>query len=89
MNKKALAGGITIAFFVLVMLGAIVLTGDFQNYNNNGISGISYTGTNAGDLPFELFETYGPLLMVLGLLMFGAIIGAAYVAKEDDEDDTD
>ena len=86
MNKKALVAGIIIASFALVMLGAVALSGDFQEYNDNGVGDISYTGTEEGDLPYELFETYGPLLLVLGLLMFGAIIGAAYVAKEDDDD---
>jgi len=89
MNKKALVAGMIIASFALVMLGAVALSGDFQDYNDNEVGGISYTGTEEGDLPYELFETYGPVLLVLGLLMFGAIIGAAYVAKEDDDDGTD
>jgi hypothetical protein len=33
---------------------------------------------------YQLFEEFGPILLVLALLMFGSIIGGVYIAKEDD-----
>lgn len=38
----------------------------------------------ADTLNYAVFETYGPVLLVLATLMFGAIIGGVYLAKEDD-----
>ncbi|MCL2031798.1 MAG: hypothetical protein FWG96_00765 [Methanomassiliicoccaceae archaeon] len=41
-------------------------------------------------LNFALFEKYGPLMLILALLMFGAMIGGVCVAREEVEsDDTD
>ncbi len=39
-------------------------------------------------LNFALFETYGPVLIVVTLMLFGAIIGAACISREDDDDDS-
>jgi NADH:ubiquinone oxidoreductase subunit 6 (subunit J) len=93
MNRKALLIGIVIAAVVLVMLSAAVLSGDFGALNDNGPSKTPFVPEESGlsdeSLPFVLFEGYGPVLLVLAILMFGAIIGGAYIAKEDDEDDTD
>ncbi|MDD3398631.1 MAG: hypothetical protein PHW93_03425 [Candidatus Methanomethylophilaceae archaeon] len=42
-------------------------------------------GDNITDtLNYAVFETYGPVLLVLATLMFGAIIGGVYLSKEDD-----
>jgi len=41
-------------------------------------------------LNYVLFETYGPLLLILALLMFGAMIGGVCLAREESEhDDSD
>ena len=41
-------------------------------------------------LNYGVFEAYGPLLIVLALLMFGAMVGGICVAREEVEnDDTD
>jgi len=41
-------------------------------------------------LNYALFEQYGPLLLILALLMFGAMIGGVCIAREESEhDDTD
>ncbi len=37
----------------------------------------------AESLNHALFEEYGPVVMVMGLLMFAAILGGVYLAKED------
>ena len=38
---------------------------------------------------YQLFEEFGPILLVLALLMFGSIIGGVYIAKEDDNEETE
>jgi len=93
MNKKALLVGAAAAAVVLVMFASVALSGEFGELNDNGMSSIPFTSDGddliEGSLPEVLFEGYGPVLLVLAILMFGAIIGGAYVAKEDDDDDSD
>jgi len=36
---------------------------------------------------YQMFEEFGPILLVLALLMFGSIIGGVYIAKEDDAEE--
>jgi len=91
MNKRTAAIGVIIAAAVLVMMSSAVLTYDWEA---DEMHSIPFTPNPDGDLVagslnFELFETYGPVILVLAMLMFGAIIGGAYVAKEEDEDDSD
>jgi len=92
MNKKALLAAAAVAAAVLVMFAAVAVSGEFSDYNDNGMSSIPFTsdGDNIidGSLPDTLFEGYGPVLLVLAILMFGAIIAGAYIAKEDDDDDS-
>ncbi len=37
-----------------------------------------------GDLNHALFEEYGAVVMVMAILMFAAILGGVYLAKEED-----
>jgi len=91
MNKRTAAIGVIIASAVLLMMASAVLTYDWEA---DEMHNIPFTPDSDGDLipgslNFELFETYGPVILVLAMLMFGAIIGGAYVAKEEEEDDSD
>ena len=38
-------------------------------------------------LNYQVFEHYGPLLIVLALLMFGAMVGGICIAREEIEND--
>jgi len=94
MNKKALLVGAAVGAALMVMLIAVVLSDDIGEVGDNEMSSIPFTPDDdgkliAGSLPEVLFEGHGPVLLVLAVLMFGAIIGGAYIAKEDDEDDSD
>jgi len=94
MVKRTMLIGVAIAATVLVMFAAITLSDDMKGFEGKEPNGVPFTpeddGTlDTGSLPYVLFEEYGPVLLVLAILMFGAIIGGAYIAKEDDEDDTD
>ena len=91
MNRKALVPGIVMAVAVALMFSAAALS--FGDYNVNDSQEQPFAPED-GDLSersinYVLFEEYGPILLVLALLMFGAIIGGVYIAREDDEDDTD
>jgi len=97
MNKKV-AIGVCVAALLLTVLAVSVMETDWDNHvTNDSPQGIDFTGaTDASgemdhnSLNFALFETYGPLLLILALLMFGAMIGGVSIAREEDEsDDTD
>ena len=45
---------------------------------------------NHNSLNWQVFEHYGPLLIILALLMFGAMVGGICISREENEtDDTD
>jgi hypothetical protein len=91
MNKKSLMIGIAVAATLLVMLSAVAVSDEWSGMDE--MTKIEYTlddeGVAAeGSLNFVLFEEHGHVMFILALLLFGAIIGGAYVAKEGDDDDT-
>jgi len=91
MNKQF---GVVIAVAMLAVLGGVLLTMD---WDKTGIgyaddvpeNGVEFT-TNGGSLSnnsinYVLFEDYGPLLLVLGGLMFGAIIAGVCISREEED----
>lgn len=97
MNKKV-AIGICVSALLLTVLAASVMATDWDDYmTNDSPESIPFDGEvdEYGDLDpnslnYALFEQYGPLLLVLALLMFGAIIGGVCIAREEeDHDDSD
>ncbi len=47
-------------------------------------------GLKENSLNYQVFEHYGPLLIVLAMLMFGAMVGGICISREENEtDDTD
>ena len=93
MNKKSLMIGMAVAATLMVMLSAVALSDEWGGMNDNGMTDIPYTSGDDGilidgSLNLVLFEEHGHVMFILALLLFGAIIGGAYVAKEGDDDDT-
>ena len=97
MNKK-IAIGVGIAAVLLVVLAVAVIETEWNDHvTNDSPQSIDFTGdTDASgnmdhnSLNYALFETYGPLLLILALLMFGAMVGGICIAREESEhDDTD
>ena len=103
MSKRAAAGS-GVAAVLLVALGACIYATSWDNMNDeptafayNGEAGQNAPSNmdDAGNLKtnslnYGVFEAYGPLLIVLALLMFGAMVGGICVAREEVEnDDTD
>ena len=96
MNKKV-AIGVGVSVLLLAVLGASILTTDWDDFvTNESPESIPFDGVvddsgnlDPNSLNYALFEEYGPLLLVLALLMFGAIVGGVCVAREEvDNDDT-
>jgi len=95
MNKKIVVG-VCVAAALLAVFGLGIMATDWSFLPNDSpesidFSGIDDTGNlNPESLNYALFEKYGPLLLVLAVLMFGAMIGGVCLAREESEhDDTD
>ncbi|MDR3205625.1 MAG: hypothetical protein LBT41_00780 [Candidatus Methanoplasma sp.] len=94
MNKRALAGAVTAAALLAVLIGAIVLTEWDDHVTNDSPEDIPFDNVvdengdiDRGSLNYALFEEYGPLLLIVALLMFGAMVGGICIAKEEVEND--
>lgn len=94
MNKK-IAIGICVSALLLTVLAASVIATDWDDYvTNETPESIPFEGDvdDNGDLDpnslnYALFEKYGPLLLILALLMFGAMIGGVCIAREENDRD--
>lgn len=94
MNKKIAIGVVTTAL-LLTLLTASVMATDWDDYvTNDSPEGIEfnpdtdeYGNLDHNSLNYALFEQYGPLLLILALLMFGAIVGGVCIAREEEESD--
>lgn len=91
MKRKALVG-MALGLALVVVMGGMIIDTQWPN-TDDGMHSIEFSPSD--DVPFEetlnfaLFETYGPLLIVVTLMLFGAIIGAACISREEDDDDSD
>ena len=90
MNKRTAVAGVVIAVAVLALMSSAMLSYDW--YQDDGPQSIPFAPDADGELVegalnYKLFEVYGPVILVLAMVMFGAIIGGAYVAKEEDDED--
>jgi NADH:ubiquinone oxidoreductase subunit 6 (subunit J) len=86
MNKKTAVGAV-IALALLVVLAGSVLSSSWGDMND-GPQSVPFGPDQNGDLAvnsinYQLFEVYGPLMVVLGILMFCALIASVAVSKED------
>ena len=95
MNNKTVIG-LAVSVMLLTVLVASVAATDWSEHVTNDTPGsIDFVGgvdEETGDidhnsLNYALFEAYGPLLLILALLMFGAMIGGVCIARERGESD--
>ncbi|MDR3283056.1 MAG: hypothetical protein LBS92_05550 [Candidatus Methanoplasma sp.] len=94
MNKRVLGGAVAAAALLAVLIGAVVFT-EWDDYKtNDSPEGIPFDNVvdedgniDQGSLNYALFEEYGPLLLIVALLMFGAMLGGICIAKEEVEND--
>ena len=86
MSKKGLAAGL-VALVVVCGLAASIVTYDWGM--DQGIEKVPFGLNDDGRLEYnsinyQMFEVWGPILLVLGTLMFGAIIAGVCISKEEE-----
>jgi NADH:ubiquinone oxidoreductase subunit 6 (subunit J) len=92
MNKGKAIIYVGLGAAILIVFAGAMLTGDWFTDMNDGQftgPGFDYVDPGAESINYQMFNTFGPVLLILAVMMFGAIIGGVYIAKEDDEDDSD
>ena len=87
MSKKALVSGV-LALVVVCGLAASVITYDWGM--DHGIEKVPFGLDDDGRLAdnsinYQMFEVWGPIMLVLGTLMFGAIIAGVCISKEEEK----
>lgn len=92
--KAKVAAGLIVAGVLFAALAGAALSNDWElmgDYAQAQDFGPGEDGElSEGSLNWTLYETYGPLLLVLAVLMFGAIIAGVAISKEEeDSDDSD
>ncbi len=86
MSKKKFAIAL-VALVVVCGLAASAITYDWGM--DNGISQVPFGLNDEGGLAdnsinYQMFEVWGPILLVLGTLMFGAIIAGVCISREEE-----
>lgn len=89
MKRKVLVG-IALGAALLVIMGGMILDTNWTDEEEmQSIPFAPSDDVNFEDtLNFAIFETYGPLILVVTLMLFGAIIGAACISKEEEDNDS-
>ena len=102
MNKHVAIGAVSAVVLCAVLLFGVFGSDWFQGqsedvvYDENGKPvpqpiefdpDTSSGHIDTGSLNYVVFEQYGPLLIVLAILMFGAIVGGVCIAREETEKD--
>lgn len=87
MSKNAIIGGIIAVVAVCILAGSVAsYSWDVGDDAQKVPFGLEDDGTLSPDsINYQVFEIWGPILLVLGTLMFGAIIAGVCISKEDDE----
>lgn len=96
MNRKAAA------ILAIVMIASVASIGIFTQWNDLG-TGVEYSdGVPEQGIPFTpndngvladgslnavLFDTYGALIIVLGIVMFTAMVAGVCISREEDDSD--
>ena len=84
-KKKAFASALVALVVVCGLAGSVI------SYNwgmDNGIEKVPFGLDGDGMLAdnsinYQMFEVWGPILLVLGSLMFGAIIAGVCISREE------
>ena len=76
MNRQKVASIVSIAALLVIVLGSLLVV----NWHAGDISQI---GTE--EVASTLFDDYGIAFLVIGLVMFTAMLGGVFLAKEDEK----
>ena len=87
MNKRNAVIAI-VALVALCGIAAGAITYDWGT--DGGPQSVPFGLDGNGELPvnsinYQMFESWGPVLLILGTLMFGAIIGGVCISKEEEK----
>lgn len=91
MSKKAIMGGVVaLAMMAIIVIG--VATVDWGFEKNEEPSSVPFAPDADGNLSensinYVLFEEWGPVMLILGAVMFGAIIAGVTLSKEDEDEE--
>ena len=89
MSKKAVLGGVfAVAMAVIIIAG--VLSVDWGFEENEEPASVPFAPDDTGkvaenSINYVLFEKWGPIMLILGAVMFGAIIAGVTLSKEDED----
>lgn len=99
MNKRT-AAAVGLAAALLIVLGLAIVVNEWDDsplgfddepqsipYDDVVIDNGGTDTVDGSSLNYGVLETYGPLLLVLGALMFAAMIGGICIAREEVEKD--
>jgi len=75
-NRQKVASIVSIAALLVIVLGSLLVV----NWHAGDISQI---GTE--EVASTLFDDYGIAFLVIGLVMFTAMLGGVFLAKEDEK----
>ena len=96
MNSKVAAG---IAVLVVIMMGAIAIGTDWQalGFNTDDVpeenvpfvpnEDDTVADYRDNSLNGTLFEKYGAVMLIIGALMFGAMIAGVCISREEEDKD--
>lgn len=88
-NKRKLLGAIIALGFVVILISAVCSTGAWNIYGEATPVPVGLNGEGNLDtysLNYQLFEVWGPIILCLGAVMFGAIIAGVAISKEDNKE---
>lgn len=102
MSKKAAAGLGVAAVLLVTLVACVFatdwstnpdMTDEMHTIEYGNHDGITTDGIYDADgnlkqntLNYAIFEEYGPLMIVLAALMFGAMVGGVCIAREEEDD---
>lgn len=86
MNKKVVnrAAVLTVTMFLFLLVFSIIFHDWDMNAEPTKVAfGVTSEVLIKESINYHLFETWGPVLFVLGILMFGAMIAGICISKEE------
>lgn len=86
MNKRKLFGAIiALAVVGVLIASAVTYNWGMGSWPSQVPFGLDGTGSLAvNSINYQMFEVWGPVLLILGTLMFGAIIAGVCISKEEE-----
>jgi len=86
MNKRKAFIGL----IALVVVCGIAASAISYDWGTQGPTPVPFGLDGNGELPensinYQMFEVWGPVLLVLGTLMFGAIIAGVCISREEEK----